>query len=249
MKMATDIPEEITTPDIVETRIGTLNFKNGIPDQATRDKIWDHLDFARAVEVYLNTLPVVSMYAARKGPRDVGVPDNTIMTMETMMDSTGMFLTPNTVTPQSWITLDLTKGPIVVEVPPKVLGLFDDSWFRYVTDIGFTGPDKGKGGKYLFLPPDYKGDVPDGHANHTQVLLMRTRWRTGFHRDRFASRRSSPLVERRPGKRGHRRLRRESHQGRLARLCARAGAHRHLRLCIVMGKFWSVSKNKPLKTL
>jgi len=163
MKMTTPIPPEITTPDKVETRIGTLNFKNGMPDQATMDKLWDNLDFARAVDVYLNTLPGVSIYAARKGPRDVGVPDNTIMTMETMMDSTGMYLTPNTVTPQSWFSLDLTKGPLVMEVPPKVLGPVDDAWFRWVTDIGFTGPDKGKGGKYLFLPPGYEGKVPDGY--------------------------------------------------------------------------------------
>ena len=127
------------------------------------DKLWDNLDFSRAVEVYLNALPAVSIYAARKGPRDVGVPDNTIMTMETMMDSTGMFLTPNTVTPQSWLSVDLTNGPLVWEVPPKVLGLLDDSYFRYVADIGFTGKDKGKGGKYLLLPPGYKGDVPDGY--------------------------------------------------------------------------------------
>ena len=91
MKMTTPIPPEITTPDTVETRIGTLNFKNGMPDQATMDKLWDNLDFSRAVSVYLNALPAVNMYAVRKGPRDAGVPDNTIMTMETMMDSTGMY--------------------------------------------------------------------------------------------------------------------------------------------------------------
>jgi hypothetical protein len=163
MKMTTPIPPDITTPDKVETRFGTLNFENGIPDQASQDKIWDNLDSSRAVEVYLNALPAVSIYAARQGMRDVGVPDNTIMTMETMMDSTGMYLTPNTVTPQSWFSLDLSKGPIVMEVPPKVLGPVDSAWFRWVTDIGFTGPDAGKGGKYLFLPPDYKGDVPDGY--------------------------------------------------------------------------------------
>ncbi|ART82113.1 hypothetical protein CBP31_05300 [Oceanisphaera profunda] len=163
MKMTTPIPSDITTPEQVETRLGTLNFTKGIPSQAAQDKIWDHLDFSRAVEVYLNALPGVSIYAARKGPRDAGVPDNTIMTMETMMDSTGMYLTPNTVTPQSWFSLDLTKGPIVMEVPPKVLGPVDDAWFRWVTDIGFTGPDKGEGGKYLFLPPDYTGEVPDGY--------------------------------------------------------------------------------------
>ncbi len=161
MKMTTPIPPEITTPDQVETRIGTLNFKNGMPDQATMDKLWDNLDFSRAVSVYLNALPSINMYSVRKGPRDAGVPDNTIMTMETMMDSTGMYLTPNTVTPQSWVTLDLSKGPIVLELPPGVLGPVDDAFFRYVTDIGFTGPDKGKGGKYLFLPPGYKGEVPE----------------------------------------------------------------------------------------
>jgi len=163
MKMTTPIPKEITTPDKVKTRLGTLNFKNGMPDQVTMDKLWENLDFSRAVEVYLNTLSGVSIYTARQGQRDIGVPDNTIMTMETMMDSTGMYLTPNTVTPQSWITLDLKNGPIVLELPPKVLGLLDDMWFRYVTDLGFTGPDKGKGGKYLFLPPEYKGDVPEGY--------------------------------------------------------------------------------------
>ena len=52
MKMTTPIPPEITTPDKVETRIGTLNFKNGMPDQATMDKLWDNLDFSRAVSVY-----------------------------------------------------------------------------------------------------------------------------------------------------------------------------------------------------
>ena len=99
MKMTTPIPPDITTPETVETRLGTLNFKNGMPDQATMDKLWDNLDFSRAVSVYLNALPAVNMYAVRKGPRDAGVPDNTIMTMETMMDSTGMYLTPNTATP------------------------------------------------------------------------------------------------------------------------------------------------------
>jgi hypothetical protein len=35
--------------------------------------------------------------------------------------------------------------------------------FRWVTDVGFTGPDKGAGGKYLLLPPGYKGEVPEGY--------------------------------------------------------------------------------------
>ena len=52
MKMTTPIRKELTTPDKVETSIGTLKFKNGMPDQATMDKLWDNLDFSRAVSVY-----------------------------------------------------------------------------------------------------------------------------------------------------------------------------------------------------
>jgi hypothetical protein len=59
--------------------------------------------------------------------------------------------------------LDLKDGPVVVEVPPNVLGFLDDFAFHYVADMGNVGPDKGKGGKYLFLPPGYKGKVPDGY--------------------------------------------------------------------------------------
>ncbi len=163
MKMTTDIPQEIITPDKVETRIGTLNFKNGMPDKETIQTVYDHIDFARAVEVYLNTLPGVSMWSIRKGARDAGQKDNTMMTMERLMDSTGMYLTPNTVTPQTWLTLNLKDGPMVLETPPNIIGLADDMWFRYISDIGMLGPDKNKGGKFLFLPPGYKGEVPKGY--------------------------------------------------------------------------------------
>ena len=44
-----------------------------------------------------------------------------------------------------------------------MLGLIDDMWYRWVADVGITGEDRGKGGKYLILPPDYTGDVPDGY--------------------------------------------------------------------------------------
>ena len=49
----------------------------------------------------------------------------------------------------------------MVETPPLSLGVIDDMWFQWVTDFGLPGPDRGEGGRYLFLPPDYKGEVPD----------------------------------------------------------------------------------------
>jgi len=61
-----------------------------------------------------------------------------------------------------WI--DLKDGPMVMETPPNVLGIIDDAWFHYVCDFGNAGDDKGKGGKFLLVPPGYKGELPtDGY--------------------------------------------------------------------------------------
>jgi hypothetical protein len=51
---------------------------------------------------------------------------------------------------------------MVVEQPPKGVGTINDMWFGWVIDIGFPGPDRGEGGKYLLLPPGYDGPLPDG---------------------------------------------------------------------------------------
>jgi len=163
MQMTTDIPAAITTPDRVETRIGTLNFFDGMPDPATVQKAYDNLDFLRGVEVFLNAMPGASVFAFRKGARENGFGNGEIGIMETLMDSKSLFLTPNTETVYALSWLDLTDGPMVVESPPNVLGIVDDFWFRYVTDLGNAGPDRGQGGKFLFLPPGYDGPVPDGY--------------------------------------------------------------------------------------
>ncbi len=60
-------------------------------------------------------------------------------------------------------TIDLHGGPLVVEAPPMTRGMIDDFWFKHVTDIGITGPGRGKGGTYLLLPPGHQGDVPHGY--------------------------------------------------------------------------------------
>jgi hypothetical protein len=162
-KMRTDIPAEITTPDHVETRLGTLEFFDGAPSDATVQKVYDHLDFIRGVEVFLNTMRGASLVAIRHGFREVGAVDGTVGIFETLMDAKSLFLTPNTDTVYAMTWLDLKGGPLVVESPPNTLGVVDDFWFNYVADLGNAGPDKGKGGKFLFLPPDHTGDVPTGY--------------------------------------------------------------------------------------
>ena len=162
-KMTTTIPPGIESPARVETRLGTLNFFDGFPDDASVEKLYDNLDFQRAVQSYLLALAPVSMVGLREGLLQCGPANFTIPTFETMMDSRSLFLTANANTAYTWIWINLHDGPLVVEVPPMVLGMIDDFWFRYVTDIGVVGPDRGRGGKYLLLPPGYQSEVPKGY--------------------------------------------------------------------------------------
>jgi hypothetical protein len=158
--MTTPIPPQITTPDRVETRLGTLRFFDGVPDAASVDLLYDNLDFQRGVEAFLACMRGASLVAVRQGLREVGCVDGTIGVFDALLDSRSLFLTPNTETVYALAWLDLRAGPVVVESPPNTLGVVDDFWFDYVTDLGNVGPDRGQGGKYLFLPPGYAGAVP-----------------------------------------------------------------------------------------
>jgi hypothetical protein len=165
MKMTTDIPASITTPASVETRLGTLNFFDGFPDDETTQKVYDNLDFMRGVEAFLNCVPGASAEGFRTGWGSQGANNNqTMIIMENLMDSKSLYLTPNTESIYHMMWLDTSKGPLVLETPPNVLGIIDDHWFKYVGDFGNAGPDKGKGGKYLLLPPKYKGEIPKGYT-------------------------------------------------------------------------------------
>jgi hypothetical protein len=163
MKMTTDIPQSITTPDTVETRIGTLKFFDGFPDKATVEKVYDNLDFQRGLQAYLAALPAVSIEGFRASYAGIGPVNQTVLISEQLLDAKSQFLTANTTTPYTVLYLDTKDGPLVLEIPPEVLGPIDDGWFRWVTDVGITGPDKGNGGKYLLLPPGYTGAVPEGY--------------------------------------------------------------------------------------
>jgi hypothetical protein len=164
-KMTTSIPHQITTPDRVQTPVGMLTFFDGVPTRKTVETVYDYVDRARAVEVFINMMPAVSIYHLRQGMRDLGLTEaGQILMAEQLGDSRPLVLTWNNTSLYTWGFLDLKKdGPTVIEVPPGVLGVLNDMYFRYITDIGAAGPDKGKGGKYLVLPPGYEGDVPDGY--------------------------------------------------------------------------------------
>ena len=161
-KMATPLPDGIAIPDKVETRLGTLEFFDGFPDKATAEKRWHNLDFQRAVQAYLLAIPAVSRAADRDACLTLGPVNRTVPIWEQLVDSKTTGLTFNDNTVCSWAWVNLKDGPLALELPPKVLGALQDMWFRWVVDLGLTVPDKGKGGKYLLLPPGYKGQVPSG---------------------------------------------------------------------------------------
>jgi hypothetical protein len=166
------VPSSIVTPDKVETRIGTLDFQDGLPSKETLGKVYDNLDFSHAVRAFADTLQGVSINAVRIGLRDVGVKDNEVIIFSELMDAKSLFLTANCDTVYLIGGFDLSKGPLVLEVPPQVLGTVQDAWFRWVIDVGLPGPDRGKGGKYLIVPPDYEGTLPEGEFNiaHSRTI-------------------------------------------------------------------------------
>lgn len=164
-KYQTKIPPEITVPDAVDTRLGTLKYFDGTPDAATVQTVYDNLDFQRGLQVFLNLQAGPSLLANVRSEREAGVGGrSTAGVYESRVDSRSLNLTPNTQTVTLATYFDLAEtGPMVVEVPPGVLGVADDAWMRYVGDMGLVGPDRGKGGKYLYLPPGYTGEVPEGY--------------------------------------------------------------------------------------
>ncbi|RFB88446.1 hypothetical protein B5K11_23395 [Rhizobium leguminosarum bv. trifolii] len=157
-----EIPKAITTPDKVETRIGTLEFQDGAPSAETAAKVRDTLDFTHGLDAFLNSYGGASAYSLQQGFNSIGADANAVVIFPQLMDSKSLFLTANADTIYYMSIIDLTKGPVVIEQPPKGLGTINDMWFQWIIDIGFPGPDRGEGGRYLILPPGYDGPAPDG---------------------------------------------------------------------------------------
>ncbi|WP_433605141.1 DUF1254 domain-containing protein [Prescottella agglutinans] len=157
----------VGVPDRIETPIGTFDFFDGVPLPDTTRTLYDGLDFLRGIEVFLNAVPGASLVAMRRGFRSIGLDGlGTVAYTDPRANSGSYFLTPNTETTYGTMFIDLRDGPVVIEPPTQSLCVVDDFWFRYVADMGIAGPDKGAGGKYLFLPPGYDGAEPDGYYTY-----------------------------------------------------------------------------------
>jgi hypothetical protein len=173
----TPVPAAITTPSSVASGIGTLEFTDGYPTGETAATLRDHLDYLHGVETFMNTIQGVSVYAIRKAFLEAGIEDGDVAIFSELMDSRTLALTANADTVYFWTFLDLSQGPLVLETPAETLGLLDDIWFRWISDFGLPGADRGQGGTYLLVGPGYDGPLPEGggyvrrsRANH--LLLV-----------------------------------------------------------------------------
>jgi hypothetical protein len=150
--------------ETVNTRFGDFEFKNGYPTSEATDKLYEFRTFNRAVESYLHFVTIMSMFYMQKGLNDFGLDAANKFLVFEKMDAQSLFLTPNTESVYGMQFLDLKRdGPTVVKAPPGLLGGFSTMWQQSLIGIGPTGVDKGKGGKFLLLPPDYDGEAPAGY--------------------------------------------------------------------------------------
>jgi len=184
MKMTTDMPEGILTPDHIDSRIGELVSVDGVPTKKTTELVYDNLDFMRGVQSFLSGIQIASMDAMRQGILEFGPANKTVLLFEELMDSKALWLTPNTTSVYMTMWLQLDDEPYVLETPADVLGIVDNHWFKYVCDFGRLGEDRNKGAKFLIVPPGYKGELPkEGYIiKHTTTYGNWVIWR-GFQKD------------------------------------------------------------------
>jgi len=145
--------------------LANLPFPENYPTKHSSQVLLDELMFQRAVQVCLWALPAMNMYGMKEGSEKVfGKGYNVLPVWKHRLSAKTLVTTPNSDVIYAMGYLDLKEdGPLVIEVPPKLQGILDDFWQRPLCDVGFAGPDKGQGGKYLILPPDYKGIEPKGY--------------------------------------------------------------------------------------
>lgn len=152
----------ISTPDIVDSRIGMLRFSDGVPDADTVARVYDTLDHMHAVEAFLNLYHVASLGAIRAGLHQAGVSDNEVLLFSELIDSRSLFLTADCDAVCFISCIDVSDGPVVLEVPAGVFGAVHDMWFELVKDFGTAGTDHNPHGRYLVVPKHYDGPRPTG---------------------------------------------------------------------------------------
>lgn len=154
----------------------SVSFHEGYPTPEAASTLNDELLYQRAVQTYLWALPAVNLMAMKEGSEKAfGAGYNVFPVWKERLNAKTLVTTPNSDVIYAMTYIDVgTDGPLVIEVPPQQQGILDDFFQRpisgptiegkaYAGDVGLPGPDKGKGGRFLVLPPGYTGAVPAGY--------------------------------------------------------------------------------------
>lgn len=129
----------------------------------------EQVAYHRAFEAVLWAMPASAIHRFREGMLELpGVEDNVILAYSGTLRTMHKAITANTATPYIAAVSDLRKGPVVLEVPAvgekaSLYGQIVNAWQATIAGVGPVGADKGKGGKYLLIPPGYKEAVPEGY--------------------------------------------------------------------------------------
>ena len=170
----------ITTAAVAESArysdLANLPFRQDYPTEKMTRQLNDELLFQRGVQSYLWALPAINMWAMKQASEARFLSGyNVLPVWKERLNAKTLVTTPNSdvIYAMGYVDVGL-EGPLVIEVPPGQQGILDDFWQRpvpgptvdgrdFAGDVGFAGPDRGEGGKYLLLPPGYSGTVPDGY--------------------------------------------------------------------------------------
>jgi hypothetical protein len=178
-------------------QLANTPFPGGYPTKESIQQLKDELLFQRAVQCYLWALPVLNMYGMKDGSEKIfGAGYNVLPIFKDRLNARTLVTTPNSDVIYAMGYVDLKDdGPLVIEVPPGLQGILDDFFQRPICseqaiegrtwcgDVGLPGPDHGKGAKYLLLPPDYQGTVPEGFLTfRSRTYGVFVFWR-GFFED------------------------------------------------------------------
>ncbi|WGF88518.1 DUF1254 domain-containing protein [Marinivivus vitaminiproducens] len=153
--------------------LANLPFERNRPTEQTTQVLMEELTFQRATQSYIWAIPLLNTMGMRDGfEESFGTGYNIMAIWTKRLDARTRITTPNSdlIYGMAFVNLADT-GPLVFEAPPKLQGILLDFWQRpipvdggaYFGDVGLPGPDEGRGGRFLILPPGYNGEVPEGY--------------------------------------------------------------------------------------
>lgn len=146
----------------------------------------------RAIDAFVWGMPAVNFQLMLDAFVGLGGRPNQVIFWSKPLNWKNQTLTPNPDTIYFTPFYDTRNGPVVLEIPAAgegtITGSIDDGWQNPLEDVGPAGLDKGNGGKYLILPPGFKGHVPQGYfplqsATYQGFAILRSNLKGGSDAD------------------------------------------------------------------